>query len=927
MKPLKLTVSAFCSYAGRTEIDFTKFGSAGLYLITGDTGAGKTTIFDAVTFALYGETSGSYRDVASLRSKYAEVSEQTYVELDFCYRDRVYHLRRNPEYERPAKRGDGMTREKADAELTYMDGELIAAGSKNVTERVVEIMGIDKNQFTQIAMIAQGDFRKLLLASTRERSEIFRKIFNTGIYQDIQDRLKNESGKLSREYENIKASILQHAGGAMSKAGSSFEAHLREILNEKEFLSADFTKLLTEIIETDRADEQRQKAAKETVSEEIAEVNQTIGKLEKQEKDRAAIIHLQAEAEALEPCLQNLLTAAKMYEGQKPQLEALAVKISEQKKTLPDYQKLKEQEDELRQKNQDCTALSAKYQSYEKLQRNLTEQIKNEKAELQALSNVDAEKIGLETLYNKGQETRENLLALHHEIEKYFTKSNELAEKQRAYQEAQTEKDTAAANYRCLENSYFNEQAGILADRLKEGEPCPVCGSLNHPQPAAKSDFAPDKTALEAAKTELENKQNDFIEKGKLCSVLQEQKTSLGNNLTVDFHKIMPDTELSADWRLNQQAVLREGRSLRTQQDELQKKIQAAEKQQKRKAALETAIPKYEDNKTKTIESIAATAAGIAALQEAVKNLKKQIADLRKDLEFADKKSAEANIESLQKEKSSLEKKIAESKKAYEDAKTDLNSKKTQIKTLQSGLAHYENIDKESIEKKHVILTARQAALETELKELATRLTANENVLRNVEKQSAVLVKTEARWQWMKALSNTANGNISGKDKIMLETYIQTTYFDRIIQRANIRLMAMTGGQYSLRRCRTADNKRSQSGLDLNVVDHLNFSERSVSSLSGGESFKASLALALGLSDEIQSSAGGVQLDAMFVDEGFGSLDPESLNQAINALLMLTDGEKTVGIISHVGELKERISNQLLVSKDKNGCSHISIEI
>lgn len=925
MRPLHLTISAFCSYAGRVEIDLTKFGSSGLYLITGDTGSGKTTIFDAITYVLYGETSGEFRDAASLRSKYAQTGAETFVEMDFIYQDRQYHIRRNPEYERPAKRGSGMSKERSDAELSYVGGDVIATGTAGVTKAVVDIMGIDKNQFTQIAMIAQGDFRKLLLASTKERSEIFRKIFNTKIYQDIQDRLKAESGKLSKEYDRVKAGIEQYIGGTVAAPGSEQAGRLALAQSGDYGLLADVLAVVEEIMAADRAESDRLQAAKDECQQQLAAVNQVIGKAEAVEKDRETVAVLTNELADLQPQLEKLQQA---YEGSlkhKPQIEQLAVEINRQQEQLAQYEKVEKVQQELKRGVELYNLSRRNLEQYGQQQEENKRQLADAKKQLDKLADVETERVTLQTRRNELEQLGQSINKLFSQIKGLGRKQAELADLQEEYAAARNEKDAAADYYKQLENSYFNEQAGILAAALQSGEPCPVCGSREHPQPAIKAEQAPDKAALEAAKAKADAKHDAFVAKGNECNSVQGQADTMCQTCVADYEALMGEAT-AEPWQAAAQNVYNRGMAARQQIDEVEAKLEITLAGCERRQKLAESIPQLEQRGEELAADTLRLDKEITRLAADNKNLQEKIKEWQDKLEFATADAARRQIRQLLAEKKRLTDVMEQSKQSYDACRQDVQSKQASVKTLHERLANAQAVALDEIYAKRDELAEQDSKLEAAAKEVSNRLQTNGTALQNIERQQQALEKVETRWQWVKALHNTASGNVSGKDKIMLETYIQMTYFDRIIDRANIRLLSMTGGQYSLKRCRTADNKRSQSGLDLNVVDHLNSSERGVNSLSGGESFMASLALALGLSDEIQSSSGGVQLDTMFVDEGFGTLSPESLNQAMNTLIHLAGSDKLVGIISHVSELKERISNQLVVTKDKTGSS-VSVEI
>ena len=927
MRPLRLTISAFCSYAEKTEIDLNKFGTSGLYLITGDTGAGKTTIFDAITYVLFGETSGTARDVATLRSKYADPKTETFVEMDFVYRDKTYHIRRNPEYERPAKRGEGMSLEKSDAELSYLEGDVIATGTSKVTKAVVEIMGIDKNQFTQIAMIAQGDFRKLLLASTKERSEIFRKIFNTKIYQDIQMKLKDESMKLGSEYNKVSAGIKQYIDGTVAKAGSVLAAELTNAKNDDSLLLADKVALVEKIIAEDESESQKNKLLIENCNNQKTVLDMQIGEAESIENDRQKVDELESDLAELTPQLTDLEKQYAESNGKKPQLETLAVIIGQQKNKLSQYDELSLYQNTLINNEKLLTdeksALETKTEEYQKILAKLV----NDKLQLETLKTVDAEKVRLSNKKNELSKLGRTINDLYLERKALVDDLNELKDLQAEYLQAKTEKNLAESVYSQMENSYFNEQAGILAEKLEVGKKCPVCGSLDHPEPAIKGEAAPTKDELDKAKADKETKHQIFVAKSNACSAMESKINQMKKTLTENCKSVLSEEFANPESEECKTEILELGKKTKAEYNQVDTELQNINNQLTVKEELEKSIPLSEKNKDDLANQIKGIENQIVRLEAEIANNNQKIKELQAVLEFPNVAVAKAQIAELENQKANLQKAIENAETAYNQCKENIQAKTVAIKTLHERLAKAKVIDINAIRNQREELNRQSLALTEEAKAINNRILTNETALKNVARESVALEKIEGKWQWVKALYNTASGNVSGKDKIMLETYIQMTYFDRIIRRANIRLLAMTGGQYLLQRCKEADNKRSQSGLDLNVIDNINYTERSVSSLSGGESFKASLALALGLSDEIQSSAGGVQLDTMFVDEGFGTLSPESLNQAMNALQTLTDGNKLVGIISHVNELKERINNQLVVTKDNNGCSQVSIEI
>jgi exonuclease SbcC len=454
-----------------------------------------------------------------------------------------------------------------------------------------------------------------------------------------------------------------------------------------------------------------------------------------------------------------------------------------------------------------------------------------------------------------------------------------------------------------------------------DGEKCPVCGSVNHPSPAVLTERAPTEAELNKAK-DLYEKAQQYVSrlsadagtlKGTANAKLEEIKKQ-SNELIGTFESKTIKSEI--------ENALKE---LRDNLLELNKKLAKENENISRKTNLEKFIPEKEKESKDIADKINNLGITVSAIETEIKNIREQSGRLSEILEFDSKDKAVTAINALETRKIIMQKALENAQKSYSDCKSTVDELIGKITALLNQLKNTELIDTSVIKQEKISVESKKSKVALAITEVTGRIKSNSSVLGNIIKQSGNLTEVEAKWTWVKSLSNTANGNISGKEKIKLETYIQMTFFDRIIAKANTRFMVMSGGQYELKRRIEAENKQIQSGLELDVIDHYNGTERSVKTLSGGESFKASLSLALGLSDEIQSSAGGIQLDTMFVDEGFGSLDEESLQQAIRALAGLTEGNRLVGIISHVAELKEKIDKQIIVTKDKSGGSFVRV--
>lgn len=946
MRPLKLIMSAFGPYAGSTEVDFTSLGERGLYLITGDTGAGKTTIFDAITFALYGEASGEIREASMLRSNYADEKTPTFVELRFVLGGKEYRIRRNPEYNRPKARGEGFTLQKSDAELTLPDGKIITR-QKDVNQQIVEILGIDRSQFTRIAMIAQGDFRKLLFASTEERKKIFQKLFHTHLYQSLQEELKRISAQMRKEFEKASASLDQYAEGILcGEEDPLFDMVLQA--REHQIPVAKIAELLKQLIDSDRMSESGLERQEKDLSEKISSSDKTLTVAAEQKKQKASLASAKAqqqhEIDRASAC-QEALKKAKL---QQPKIEELTQKAADLKAQIPEYERLDELISEVtevsRKTSDNQRDLKYKSEKLESLQITLQAQ----KQELGSLQNAGEQEAKLTAQRDKMQQRVEDLDGLQMELAHLHQIDKKLSKAQQEYRAIQETAEKSQASYDHMRKAYLDEQAGILAQDLIDGQACPVCGATHHPHPANISTEAPTKEQLEQAEElagQSAKKAGDASRKaGELCGRLEGQEQLVmktASELLGDGCYDSMDTELAvgndseeiagsgicaaSDFSNIQEMLEARQQETKAALEALQEELKETAKRRKRRDELGLQIPETETKIGQTeaaLQELKAAGASLTAQQEAAE---KQRDVLQEKLAYPDKSEAETAIRNLVKEQKALADDIAGAEEACHESEKTLAALEATIAEAQRQLAEHDDVDFESEEKRRKSLADEMQVISSRRQEIHARVAANQTTLEKIQERQAQLEEVETRWRWIKALADTAGGTLAGKEKIMLETYVQMAYFDRIIARANVRFLVMSGGQYELKRRQEAENNRSQSGLELDVVDHYNGSQRSVKTLSGGESFKASLSLALGLSDEIQASAGGIRLDTMFVDEGFGSLDEESLAQAMESLSGLADGNRLVGIISHVPELKQRIEKQILVRKDRSGGSFVEV--
>lgn len=919
MRPIKLTMSAFGPYAGETTIDFEKLGESGIYLISGDTGAGKTTIFDAIVFALYGSASGDSRSPSMFRSKYAKPETPTFVELDFKYADKVYKVRRNPDFLRKKLKGDGFTEQKSGCELTLPDGRIIS--KKNEADSaILEIIGITRKQFLQIAMIAQGDFLKLLTASTEDRKTIFRYIFRTERFLKLQDKLKEDYAEAKEQVEKAHSSMAQYIEGISCSEENPLLTQVEKAKNN-ELPICEVIVTLESLIKQDENSDIELNEEIATIEKQLAAVNSLLGKLEDYNKANGEISSVR---KALESKTSEFVKKKELLEAEKEKFketERLNKEAAKIKAELPRYNELEVQNKKIETTHKKLKTDEKSLKDKSSLLVGKKEILEKLKAEKSTLKRAGENKEKMTSEKSAAEEKKRNLETLKTALKEYKAMVSNLEEKQKIYLEASNYAQLALDDYNSKNTAFLNEQAGILAQQLKENSPCPVCGSTVHPNIAQKSESAPTEAELKKAKQKSDKAQSDAANASNICAVIKGKVESAKLNIVSQLKKFIGETDInSSEEKIN--ALIKNQTEFI---EKINSEIAAEEKKIRRSLELESIIPKTEGETEKLKIDISSLEMSVASCKASLAEITEQLAALKSSLCFADKMTAEQNLSEIETKAEILSKSYENAQNSFSTCEKDIIALKAREEQLKKQIENAEQIDEEKAKQNLDSLNAQKQS-KTELRTaIITRLSANRSAFRNIIKKKDEINTLEKTLVLVKSLCFTANGRIPGKEKVMLETYIQMTFFDRIIARANTRFMIMSDGQYELKRRQSSGNLQTSEGLGLDVIDHYNGSQRSVNTLSGGESFKASLSLALGLSDEIQASAGGIRLDTMFVDEGFGSLDDESLNQAMKALKGLTEGNRLVGIISHVNELKERIDRQIIVSKDKLGGSKVQI--
>ena len=1065
MRPVKLIMSAFGSYAGKTEIDFTEIPN-GLFLITGDTGAGKTTVFDAITYALYDRTSGGTRDGNMMRSQYAGEETSTYVEYTFLYQKKEYKIRRNPEYLRLGKRryADGSPRyvkETPKVELTLPDGSIFKGKKRETDQKISEIIGLDADQFTQISMIAQGEFLKLLLAESRERKKIFSRIFQTRFYYRIQEELKKQAVqlyvKLEQNLQEMKLEMARVEYPSYKKDGGVWpeEVQLEKCTEENELIKQwkviagqdipdreRISVILKEIIdqgnrwekvckkESSRAqtvleDKNRLLKEAELLNQLFDSYERVLSRLEEKMPEKAKYEFLTGRIQTGKKA-GRVLQEEKRYLEEEKRLTELEVQERSLQKELQECRKqLQEltdkQKEAGREKTEKETVLTEKkvriqdailqYQGMNAKKEELdkiTKEIKNylnqsetilQKKEI--LQNNQKETLTflkkyekIETCINECRNQKEHIeeqirhydeLAHQEERKEELRKLKEDCE--RAKKEADREQknyENAWAEYEMKYHKFLNEQAGILALNLEDGQPCPVCGSREHPQIAALSDEAPTQAEVELAKAERDKKEKirDIkTEAFRKClagyQAAQEICLTLRKNIKDEAEDItgigwkekiqsLKRTLMETEKRLKQlEEIFERCRTLKENQEQIADQIEKLEEKERKTSqsltesklmytkleaeyqAMEEKLPyktmeeaeehlreisgklelvrnNYEtvtrcltekQNKEKELEGQQKTvSASVVQSQEEVQKKIRSYKQIIKEQGFEDEESYHSQC-MTERELEEAEQWIG----AYQKELQELEANRT---LLEQQLEGKERKDTEQIARE---IKEASGELEEIRKEYMKLHNTNErnreirdNLKRNFEKNSGL----QKQYEIVGNLSKTANGNLSGSAKLDFETYIQRQYFRQIIRAANKRLVRMTSGEFILQ-CRDVEKlgSQGQAGLDLDVYHMATDTVRDVKTLSGGESFMAALSMALGLSDIVQNTAGAIHLDTMFIDEGFGSLDDVSRDQAIRVLNDLADKDRLIGIISHVNELKEQIDHKLVVKKNEKGSS------
>ena len=925
MRPIKLVLSAFGPYASKVELDLSKLGENGVYLITGDTGAGKTTIFDAITFALFGKPSGDIRDVKTLRSEYANEEIETYVELDFIYHDEEYHIYRRPEYTytHVQKNGEVKQRSKAtDAYLILPNGDRIVKPTE-VTKQVEQLLGMKRDQFRQIAMIAQGSFLEILNADTKERGRLFEKVFMTSKYSVLMDRLNQMAKESSIALNDAKLRLQQIIS----------DIRVPEILQEqyeqtlKTFAMNDIQPvydLLDNIIIGAKEGIENLQKQKEQVQKQLQKSRKEETEKTKQLQDLLSLEKLLKEKPVKEEKA-NLYTERLKTDGEKYriQIDALKKEQAQIEYELPEYAGLTKLTAKLAEIKKQGSSVLKDLETKTSLKKQLDEDITLKQKEAQILTDSE---LSLNKLFIKEEEIEKKISAFYHASmiqSNYQNAVDNLKKKTQFLQESTDRKAMLQKQYDDAQLSYFANQAGLLASRLIKGEPCPVCGSIEHPRPASYSDQLVTQEEINQYKKKADQVEKEYQVASKACVDANLKMSTLQNELELVLKSVTEQTIPLGNVKtfIDEHTV-----QLKKEQKEISTRIKQLQQQSKRYQELLKMIPKLQQKLTALAEEVSQSEITQTKLSVEHEQIQKQVQETTAKLKYSSETEAKNCVAILAKQILEYQQQIDQLTNESKLAMDELVYVSAQIDMLKEKVEP--SIDEIPLQKNQLgLLQAEIENLQVQQEEILKSIhdtqmyeSDAQDTKKKIKSESDTYQTKLSRYSSLRELADVAMGNgRSSKEKITLQEYVQIAYLDRMIHKANERYLSMSNQQYQLVRSAGTKDKRSHEALDLDVIDFSNGSIRPVSSLSGGESFIASLALALGMSDEIQSQAGGIQIDTMFIDEGFGTLDRDSLNNAIQTLMKLSGENRLVGIISHVKELKERIHKGIIVTKDLHG--------
>lgn len=872
MKPLKLELCAFGPYASKTVVDFTLFGESGIFLITGDTGTGKSTIFDAISFALYGEASlgKEKRSAKSFRSDYAKKEEKTYVSFEFEHKNKIYKITRNPEYTRPKLKGEGDVKESADASLLELETANVYTGVNLVNSMINDILGLTKDQFSQTVMIAQGDFMKILNANSKDRKDLFQKIFNTKLYSLFQDKLKSENSRCESNNKSIKTKIDL----ALTRIDNYSEFKDFDLLNNYKSDSKYIYQVIDTLDELNKFLTVKQK-----------EFNDKKGKLDKEIEDLVKKISVANTNNNLIKNLNDNKMTLIDLEKELDNIKGLKIIVEKARLALP----IADIEEKLNDANENIVSIEHSLIELNKSLKDCENLLKDKNKQFDDIC-VD---------YNKVDSIKQEILIIEN-VSKALTKKiqykNDIDKYDKDLASAYINKKAVDSDYKEMEEIFYKQQSASLALLLKDNEACPVCGSFDHPSPAKFEDKTVSKESLEDKKRELDSINEKLNE---ITANLNARKESFDEQVEFikksGFDENITNDELNNLKNMKNDFIINTNKKYETALKDIQELNRKLSSIKGKKEVFENNLENYLNNK-KSFEI----------------DFNKALSERFKNIEEYNESKLDYNT-------------ISSNEKHINKFESDYNACLKTIEMLERQVENIVYVDVDELIKHKNELTVLKTNIENSLNSYNRGLNNNIKVIDDLKVYKKEYEKNIDEWAIVKEVYECVSGQIATRAKLSFETYVQQYYFKQVISAANVRLTTLTNGMFVLRCKNDAKDKRTQSGLDLEVLDRATGLWRDVNTLSGGESFMASLALALGLSDVVQAQSGGIRLDAMFIDEGFGTLDENSLRQALLLLNKLASGNKLIGIISHISELKEKIEKKIIIKKKSFG-SNIIIE-
>ena len=993
MMPISLTLSAFGPYPDTITIDFESFQEDGLFLITGPTGSGKTMIFDAMIFALYGKTSGQIRQTDSLRCDRALNEISTFVEFSFSLHQQNYTIKRNPKYYLEGKK----TPKQPSALLTLPDGKMVE-GIKEVNQKMISLLGVDDQQFKQICMIAQGEFTKLIMASSDEREKVLRELFHSETYQKLEEKLKVHLKVYQDKYDlllNKRKDLMQELQVEdhqeyLSKQTKLIASQQKEYDDLKKDLDQKKQQLQLYRLQNQRLiqlkDLKQQFQDLKKQENDYQELNKTVDTLKKAQETNylyISYIKQQKKLQTLnlnqEDFLKQLKKLEKDYQEKKVQANSLDYKQQTKEKLQNQIQETKQLINQIYQYQNDYQNLQTLKQQYRMLdeehklflkkKEKFENGLQRDQERIQSEQQVQSEYELIKQQYVRLNEQKVKV----HQLSDYYDQILKLNENKSDLQEDYTvvekQVDHEKMQYNQMEKLYFRKQAGIFALQLKEDQPCPICGSLHHPHPAQieKEDITKEKLDQQAKKVkQQEHRLQDILQKILLSNqkkeMLVKQTKQLSSELNIQ-------EELSKEIFIKELDHLsKDEKRMKKEYLELQDELKYIQKLKKSVALSLKDMSTYESKELKQAQSLENIQVQIHQLSGKLDDSMRQyeIGEVNKNYQQVQKKYRQLSLEietiqqayekvknkylEIKTKISSLNQQIIQEQEIYDELdnkyhtaldafineeeflnlKTQINQisileKKYQdylisLKSLNEQIISLENevkdstyVDLSSLSETIKEVNQQLREKNDDLEKLKINYSLKEKMIKDIQKINQQLKKDEDTYQRYLDLYNLASGKNNAR--VSIERYVLATYFENMLIYANVIMKQLSQGRYQLLRKDDAGKGRSQQGLELDVFDQESGNIRSIKTLSGGESFKAALSLALGLSRMVQDYAGGIELNTLFIDEGFGSLDSQSLDQAMNCLMELHLENKLIGIISHVSDLKDRIERQLVVER------------